>query len=325
MRVDMTMTIAVAMAISIGCASAPSVEDPAAGVPSIVESETVELAKEDTITLEDTVTLQRHLLKTDSGRDVQLVEWVREERPQDRATVVLFVHGSPGGWSAAGDVFAEIGSRKDVRLLSIDRLGWGGSAEGGVEPSLAAQAEAVATCLRWASPLGGAILIGHSLGGPVVARAAMDYPELVQGLVVLAGSVDPKLEKTTWYQAASRWWWIRWMVPEALRRSDAEIRGLRSELQAMMPLWSDLKLLVTIVHGEKDSLVPVANVDFLVEELSGASVEVHRIKKRGHFVPWKEAPLIAGSIIGMVERLSGSKPLNGGLVEGKLSGDGLRK
>jgi pimeloyl-ACP methyl ester carboxylesterase len=38
------------------------------------------------------------------------------------------------------------------------------------------------------------ILVGHSLGGPLIARMTMDYPELIDGLVFVAGSVAPKLE-----------------------------------------------------------------------------------------------------------------------------------
>ena len=38
-------------------------------------------------------------------------------------------------------------------------------------------------------------LAGHSLGGPLVAKMAALYPEKVDGLVILAGSFDPTLEK----------------------------------------------------------------------------------------------------------------------------------
>ncbi len=39
------------------------------------------------------------------------------------------------------------------------------------------------------------ILVGHSLGGPVIARTAMDYPDLVDGLILVGGSIDPEMEK----------------------------------------------------------------------------------------------------------------------------------
>lgn len=255
------------------------------------------------------IELRQHFVGTESGRAVKLVEWISEEteRSPGSRPVVLYVHGSPGGWSGARDIFAQPSLQGAARLLSLDRPGWGGSAKAGVEPSLAAQAEAVAACLRWAGEKRGAILVGHSLGGPVVARAAMDYPDLVQGLVILAGSVDPALEKTTWYQAIGRWRIVRWMLPDSLRLADAEIIDLRRELEAMLPLWSDLEIPVVIVHGEGDGLVPVGNVDFMERVLTKASVEVHRLEKRGHFVPWKEQRFIAERIGALLEEIGANE------------------
>jgi len=40
---------------------------------------------------------------------------------------------------------------------------------------------------------GNAVLIGHSLGGPVVARMAADYPDFVKGLVLVAPGISPVL------------------------------------------------------------------------------------------------------------------------------------
>ncbi len=39
------------------------------------------------------------------------------------------------------------------------------------------------------------VIVGHSLGGPGACRMAMDYPDKVGGVVVVAGSTDPGMEK----------------------------------------------------------------------------------------------------------------------------------
>ncbi len=292
--------LALMLLMLVACSSHPQPErsehPPQAMVASTDEAEADELPSG----------LREHLIETHAGRTVKIVEWLASDGEQVDLSlpVVLFVHGTPGGWSGAADVFAVPQLQTQARLLSIDRLVWGGSAAGGVEPSLAVQADAVSACLEWAGPNSAAVLVGHSLGAPIIVRTAMDFPELVEGLVILAGSVDPALEKTTWYQALGRWRIIRWMLPDSLRLADAEIIDLREELAAMLPRWGDLKMPFVIVHGRGDSLVPIANVDFMERVLTNAPLDVHRLRKRGHFIPWKDQHLIAERITALIDRLT---------------------
>jgi pimeloyl-ACP methyl ester carboxylesterase len=63
------------------------------------------------------------------------------------------------------------------------------------EQSLRMQSACLAPLLRLGKSAKKPILVGHSLGGPVAARLAMDYPDEVGGLILVAPSIDPELEK----------------------------------------------------------------------------------------------------------------------------------
>ena len=168
----------------------------------------------------------------------------------------MFVHGSPGTWDAFLGVMSDPRLVARAHVMAIDRPGFGGSSAGGHEPSLARQAEAVAAVLRERSPGRRALLVGHSYGGPVIARLAMDHPEQVAGLVLVAASIDPKLEQTMWIQRAADSRALAWTLPSTITACNRELMALRGELEAMLPLWEQVRAPVTVIQGDADRLVP---------------------------------------------------------------------
>ncbi len=217
------------------------------------------------------------------------------------APPVLYVHGSPGSWDDAVYLMTDPRLVDRVRLIAVDRPGFGGSGYGQLETSLERQAAALRGVLDQAVPGRKAIVVGHSLGGPVAARLAMDDPESVAGLVLVAGSIDPALEKTTWYQKAARWPVVRAIVPDILELANDEIRPLKGELEKMLPLWAGIRMPVEVVQGDDDSLVPPANADFAQRMLTGAKVHMMRIPKQGHLIPWERPDLIRDAILRLVD------------------------
>jgi len=211
--------------------------------------------------------------------------------------LVLFVHGSPGSWSDFAYVMADAELAARALLISVDRPGWGGSAGTGLVSSMEAQARALRSVLEAHPQNLPAVVVGHSLGGPVAARLAMDAPRLVRALVLVAGSIDPEQERTTWYQALGRTWLVHPIVPEILTRADDEIRPLRGELERMLPLWADLHVPVFVLQGEDDALVPPANADFAERVLVHAPRSVERIPDQGHLIPWERPERIVATVL----------------------------
>jgi len=210
--------------------------------------------------------------------------------------LVVFVHGSPGSWDAFLEFMGNPRLLARARLVSIDRPGYGGSGRNLPEPSLVYQAAVIKTVLETDTGGRPAILVGHSLGAPIVARAAMDFPERVGGLILVAPSIDPELEKVRWFQYPADWQLLSWLVPPALRTSNREVLPLKGELQALLPLWAGISQVVTVIQGEKDVLVPAANADFAVARLVNARVTRVRVPDMNHFVPWTHPSLIEQAI-----------------------------
>lgn len=217
----------------------------------------------------------------------------------DTLPLVVFVHGSPGSLSAFIDFMADTVLLKKVQMISVDRPGFGDSNFGYAEPSLEKQAADLKPILERHKNNRPIYLVGHSLGGPVIARMAMDYPELIDGLIFVAASVDPDLEPDEWFRAPLATPVFKWMLPRSLRASNDEIYQLEPQLRRMLPLWPKITCRTIFIQGQKDQLVPAANADFAKRMLVNAPFELVSDPEMNHFVPWTHPHLIRNAIVEM--------------------------
>ncbi|HEY9045751.1 MAG TPA: alpha/beta hydrolase [Ohtaekwangia sp.] len=215
--------------------------------------------------------------------------------------LILFIHGSPGSLSAFIHFLKDSSLTQQALLVTTDRPGFGYSNFGTGEKSLQKQAAILKPILEKHKHNRPIILVGHSLGGPLIARMAMDYPELVDGLIIVAGSIDPELEPNeTWFRAPLATPFLRWILPRSFRASNDEIYHLKPELEEMLPLWKTIKCPVIVIQGRKDVLVSPANADFAKKMLVNAPVEFVFKDDMNHFVPWSNPELIHDAIVRML-------------------------
>lgn len=219
--------------------------------------------------------------------------------------LVLFVHGSPGSLSAFIHFLKDSALLRQALLVTTDRPGFGHSNFGNGEGSLQKQAAILKPILEKYKHNRPLILVGHSLGGPLIARMAIDYPELVDGLIIVAGSIDPELEPNeTWFRAPLATPFLSWTLPRSFRASNEEIYHLRPELEDMLPLWKNITCPVIVIQGKKDVLVSPENADFAKKVLVNAPVEFVLVDEMNHFVPWSNPELIHDAIIKMLHTRS---------------------
>jgi len=209
--------------------------------------------------------------------------------------LIVFVHGTPGSLSAFRSYLSDPVMQARYHMIAVTRPGWITDNDEKV-PSLEAQARALAPLLRRDRSGKGAILMGHSYGGPVIARTAMDYPDLVSGLVFVACTGDPELSGPRWYNRIAVVL-PRFILGASLKGANAEIMPLRPQLEDMMPRWQNLAMPVLIVQGDKDRLVNHRNADFLRNVLVNADVTYVPRAGKGHFILWEEAGLIRDHIV----------------------------
>jgi len=232
---------------------------------------------------------------TVGDRTISYVESGSENRP-----LVVFVHGSPGSLSAFIDYMADSALITKAHLITVDRPGFGASNFGKAEPSLERQAALIKLIIdkhRGNQPV---YLVGHSLGGPVIGRVAIDYPDAVDGLIFIAASIDPSLEPKEWYRKPMHSVFVRWMLPRSIRASNDEIYYLKPQLEAMVPLWTSVTSPSIFLQGEKDKLVHPGNAEFAKTHMPSANVKIVMKENLNHFIPWTAPALVTSEILTMI-------------------------
>ncbi|MBI1190001.1 MAG: alpha/beta fold hydrolase [Tepidisphaera sp.] len=214
---------------------------------------------------------------------------------------VIYIHGTPGDATGWADFLVD--PVMGCESIAVDRLGFGksGPKGGGGVDSFEMQAKAIAPLLvkqggKWP------IVVGHSLGGPIAAWIAGAYPDKVSGLVIVAGSLDPDLEKPGLGQEIATTDLARFLMPRALDNSMGELNAAKAQTKLLAPLLEKITCPVVVIHGTTDELVPYANVAYIQKMVThAASLQVFTIQKQGHFVPWERPELIREAVEDLVK------------------------
>jgi pimeloyl-ACP methyl ester carboxylesterase len=246
--------------------------------------------------------------KKQKGKIVQYKEGFRTINyvivGDDTKPLVLFVHGSPGSLSAFIDFLGDSVLLNHAQLISVDRPGFGASNFGNAEPSLQKQASLIKSVIERNKKDRPVLLVGHSLGGPLIARVAMDYPDLVDGLIMVAPSIDPNLEPKEWFRAPLATPFLSWILPRSFRASNDEIYQLKPELENLLPRWPEVVAPTIVIQGKKDRLVPYENAFFAREKMVNAPVTLMMVDTMDHFVPWSNPELINAAIYELIDQHS---------------------
>lgn len=200
--------------------------------------------------------------------------------------LVILIHGSPGSWRSFAHFFKDQEILSQFDLATYSRFGYEGNRQGIPYKKLDDQILLPRLILQKIKNKRDVIVVGHSYGGPVALKLAMDYPELVDAVLIAAGSVDPSLEKTKWYQYIANLWGIRSIIPDDLDVCNREILGLKKELLEMESSYSKFSKPIYVIQGEEDELVPKENADYLKSKINSKYLKIKRIPRANHFLPW---------------------------------------
>lgn len=212
-------------------------------------------------------------------------------------STLFFIHGSPGSWNAFKEYLQDTLLLKKYRMIAIDRPGFGYS-DFGEAQNLKVQSQRISEFIKKIDNKKPLILVGHSVGGPVVAQLAVDNPSWYKRLVILAGSLDPKAENPEKWRTVIKASPLRYLIPGALRPSNDELWWLKKDLVYLEPELKKITCDVTIIHGTKDALVPYSNVAFMQKKFTNAkSIDTVTIEKANHFIPWSHYEIVRNALL----------------------------
>ena len=248
------------------------------------------------------------------------------ERGDPKGTPVVFLHGYTDSWRSFETLLPHL--PPSVRAVAISQRGQGGSSRpesGFGTADLAADVAALLDALSIRS----AVVVGHSMGGMVAQRFALDYPSRTRGLVLLAtfptlkghpdvqgmwdsvlrdlrDPVDPGFVRD--FQASTvalplAAGQLDTFVSESLRVPARVWRAL-AVTQLGEDLSPDLGRIAAptlVVAGDKDGISRRQERDTLAKAIRGAAVVDY--EGFGHAIHWEDPARVAADIARFVRSL----------------------
>lgn len=177
--------------------------------------------------------------------------------------VILYFHGN-GEVASDYDMFADDFRAAGAALLVVDYRGYGWSTSKPLVSTLLTDAEAVLPALPDIIGQERALFImGRSLGSAPATHLAYTHPEALKGIIIESGFAhEPSLFK-------------RLAIPEALLASVPSVFGNQTKM-------ASIQLPLLVIHGERDTLIPVENGQALYDTSPAAQKTILRVPKAGH-------------------------------------------
>ncbi len=223
----------------------------------------------------------------------------------DSLPTLLFLHGSPGSMSYYSRRYTDSVLHGHFRMYAVDRPGYGYSGLGDPEPSIQKQAEMIRPLLdslnKAKHPI---IIVGSSYGASIASRLAMDYPELVDGLVLTGPAIGPGRETYFGITPFIEHWSVRWFIPRIFRSANTEKVHHKEELEKMLPYWKNIRVPVSYLQGADDDIVDTSNAGFAREHLVNVpSLDIKFLKGRKHLLAQYEWLAIRQAILDVYDKI----------------------
>lgn len=225
----------------------------------------------------------------------------------DHLPAILFIHGAPASMIIYKDYFKNEKLLKQFSMYAVDRPGYG-ITNGNPIPSIKKQAEMVAPLAeriqRVHQPL---IVVAVSYGASIACRLVMDYPTVIQGLVLISPSLAPRLERMFWITPWIQKTFLKNWIPKRHYAVVEEKISHQTELKKMLPLWNRIDIPVYYLQSEKDWVVYPSNADFARKYLvSCPSLQFHFFKGRRHDVYSRYHEIVTDKILKLYQIITTS-------------------
>lgn len=218
------------------------------------------------------------------------------EHTHSSDTVLLFIHGAPGGLDAFFPYLSDSLLRAHFSMIAVDRLGYGESGYGVPEPSIEGQAKSLLVLLE-KYPSKKWILVGHSFGAPIAAYMGYLAPAAVERVILLGATVDAQEEKNEWLAKGMNTFLLRPLLSKAWKVCIAEKIRHSTELQKIEYIWREYPVPLLAIHGKKDKLVPYSNIKFLFKNVAKERFKCLPLPNEGHLFIFTKPGILRGQLV----------------------------
>ncbi|MBS3913209.1 MAG: alpha/beta hydrolase [Bacteroidetes bacterium] len=195
---------------------------------------------------------------------------------------LLLIHGAPGSIETFDPFLLDTGITNHVRLLAMDRTGYGYSNFGKPDTSVMQQAKTLKSALENYFHLKNYSALGYSYGGPVAAVLASLDTAKVQKLFLVSASLAPGKEKTYAISKMIKNPFWGHAFPKVYRTANIEKLSHLSALNEVRFLYQTIRCEVYIVHGLNDKLIYPGNAMYMQQSLVAADSVALYTEKGGH-------------------------------------------
>ena len=222
--------------------------------------------------------------------DTEQLYYVTMGKPSSKT--LLFIHGSPGDWTAWEQLLTESTLVEKYRIVVVDRPPFQGSTAAG--GNLSNQSRSLKTVMeRECQPC---TLVGHSYGGALALQLAVDFPQYTNAVVSLAGTVASDYQTPKWYNTLAQSSWLTPFLTDGLLASNKEMLALAQDLDTLIPALNTLDIPFYFMQGGNDVLVDPRSPFVLLPHLNKAEIKFN--SSWDHFVIWTAFPAVEEIIEG---------------------------
>jgi len=203
---------------------------------------------------------------------------------------LVIIHGTPSDWRQYARYLFDENLLQQFYIVVIDRPGWGESVLANNKKIATFQEQAMIIS-RLAKQLrednGGqpVLLMGHSLGASMAPQVAIDFPELIDGLLLFAGTLDPSLSSPRWYNYAAAMPVVPYFIGDRMQRANKEIFQLKENIATLAAQLDKLQAHTIVVQGLKDKLVSPKNSRYVQRSFNQDLTQVIELEQEGHLFP----------------------------------------
>jgi len=226
---------------------------------------------------------------------------------QAKKVIVVWLHGTPGSWTDGAYLTRNEKFLSQVKVVMVERPGWGAS-QFQQNPRLVTSFKEIGRLIKpllkqlnTSYPSVPLILVGFSWGGSVVPSIALDYPNLVDSVLVLSGGLDPALTKPRWYHKLASTFLVNALIGNAMRKANVEMYALSPELLILDKRWPRLSQPIVVIQGDSDKLVNSKNANYAESVLAAENSTVITLKNQGHMLQLERMDLIERCVIALAQ------------------------